>query len=177
MKRDTHNAAISPRAGAPRRTWCALLLGLSALSACGTRRDFVELRAGERTFGEVWGAVDRVASTDGFRQDTAASDRGLGIYQTRWDRRVLGLGRSGRRRLHCEIVPDRENEDGLMVRFYVEQQRVQDLGMSTPTEKDWDDAGQDGVYQNIFVERLARFLGLLDEVGPTERADFDADGR
>lgn len=150
---------------------------MSALAACATRHDFVELRAGDRTLGEVWGAVDRVASTDGFRQDMAASDRGLGIYQTRWDRRVLGLGRSGRRRLHCEIVPDRENDDHLMVRFYVEQQRVQDLGMSTPTEKDWDDAGQDGVYQNIFVERLARFLGLLDEVRPSTRPEFDPDSR
>ena len=152
------------------RLRAALSISLCAwgLAACGTRRDFVELSAGDHKFGDIWSAVDRVATSDGFRLDVASSDRGLGVYQTRWDRRVLGLGRSGRRRLYCEIVDDRYADDQLMVRFYVEQQHVQDLGLSNPAEDDWDDAGQDGVYQRTFYERLSRFLGIQPvEVAPS----------
>jgi len=132
------------------------------LAACGSHRNFVELKAHDRTFGEIWEGIDQVASSDGFRVDSSETDRGRGIYQTRWDRKVLNLGRSGRRRLHAEIVPDPDATEHSMVRFYVEQEKVTDLGKTfNVEERDWDSAGQDTQYQQIFVERLARVLGLL----------------
>ena len=153
----------------------ALLLS-TVLCSCGTYRDFVELRAGERSFGEVWTAVDAVVRSDGFRPDGAVCDRGLGVYQTRWDKRVLAMGRSGRRRLHAEIGPDPDVEDQILVRFYVETANVPDLSLGAPREEDWEDSGQDGAYQELFAGRLAATLGLTPDPKAEGPLRFRPDG-
>ena len=140
----------------------ALPLLMVLFASCGTHFEYAELRVGDVPFARVWEGLDYVCRTDGFRVDSAASDRGLGIYETRWRERTLALGHAGRRRLHAEINDDHQVENGLMVRFYVEQQRVHELTRALRfVEDDWADAGQDTGYQRIFGERLRHRLGLV----------------
>lgn len=144
-----------------------LLALLLLCAACGTSRNWQEVHTVPMRFAQVWEGVDFVARTDGFLPDPAESDRGLGVYQTRWRRQTLMLGRAGRYRLRAEIRAKEEPEGAWLVRYYIEQQKVDDLArMFTQTEDDWSAAGQFSAREQIFGERLSRRLGTGPDYSP-----------
>ncbi len=141
-----------------------ILFALALLPACmlPTYREF---ETGPLTRGEVWRGVTEVAASGGFPADAAGTDQGLGIYESRWLTRVLRMGHSGRSRLRVELQP--RPEGTWIVRYYVEQQEVDDLTRSlAPQESDWRDDGQDAQEEEIFGTRLRMRLGL--NLGPIE---------
>ncbi len=114
------------------------------------------------TFGECYDGVEFLATRDGFTPDPLVCDRGVGMWQSRWRERQIGLGRAGRFRLKAEVLIDEGSADaGWVVRFAVQQQKVKDLGKSmNPTEDDWSEDGQDSEREVIFGQKLARRLAV-----------------
>jgi hypothetical protein len=143
----------------PRWRWWSWSLLL--LASCGSVRSWQELSTRPMRQGEVYAAVDQLARADGFLPDAATSDGGLGIWQSRWRHRQIGLGRPGRFRLRVEVMIDEGSPDsGWPVRYLVEQQKVKDLKKSqSPAESDWSADGQDQEREYLFGERLHRRVG------------------
>lgn len=138
----------------------SLLLPL-LLMACGTARDWREVAVGPTTFANTYQGITRSASADGYLASGPDCDAGLGIYQSRWRHKNLGLGRPGRFRLRAEIQEGGSAEQGWTVRFYIEQQKVKDLGKSmNPGENDWSWDGQDTERERVFGEVLRRNLDM-----------------
>lgn len=138
-----------------------LFLPLLLSAACGTVRDWRELRSGPMSYGECFDGLVHVANGAGFTADGSATDRGLGIWQSRWRFRTLPpVGRPARYRLYAEILVDEGSPaTGWPIRFAVDQQQVTDLRRSIdPREEDWSKAGQDRETEAILGEALVRRL-------------------
>jgi hypothetical protein len=137
-----------------------LPLVVLVFASCGTIREWQELQSGPMPIGECYEAIAYIAGSSGFAADTPNCDRGLGVWQSRWRGRQLGLGHPGRYRLRAEIDVERGSaKDGWLVRYVVEQQRVDDLRRSLePREEDWSADGQDREKEGLFHEMLARRL-------------------
>lgn len=142
-------------------SWWLFLGGVSLLGSCRTAFQWQEVRSGPATRAEVYDAVDFVARGDGFLPGPTC-DRGLGIWESKWRYRQLGLGRPGRYRLRSELLIDEgSRETGWSVRFKIEQEKVDDLRKSLdPREQDWESDGQDYEREALFVERLRLRLGM-----------------
>ena len=141
-----------------------ILLALALLPAC-MAPTYQRIETGPLTRAQVWNGVTEVAGSGGFPADLAGTDQGLGIYESRWLTRVLRMGHSGRSRLRVELEPHPEGT--WTVRYYVEQQEVDDLTRSlNPQASDWRDDGQNAQEEEIFGVRLRMRLGL--DLGPTE---------
>lgn len=141
----------------PRRSSVLLPL-VVGLSACATVKKWQEVQSGPMTLAEVYDGIELTAAGDGLTASAADSDRGLGIWQSRWRERYLGgVARPGRYRLRCEILIDEGATDkGWVVRYHVEQQKVADLTKSRdPAESDWSSDGQDQDREFLFGSRLA----------------------
>jgi hypothetical protein len=112
------------------------------------------------TFGECFDGLIAIANSTGFTADIAACDRGLGLWQSRWRMRQLGLNRPGRYRLRAEVMIDEgSSAKGWPIRYVIEQQKVKDLRKSLePSETDWSNDGQDREIETIFGEKLVRRL-------------------
>lgn len=138
------------------------LLPVLLAGACGTVRDWHEVKSKPTNRAEVYDAIEFLARTDGFVASAGECDRGLGTWSSRWRQRQIGLGRPGRYRLLAEVLVDEgSDQDGWTVRFLIEQQKVKDLGRSRePAEEDWDDDGQDQEKEFLFGRRLAMRLGV-----------------
>lgn len=105
--------------------------------------------------------MEEVAATDGFYQDTTASDRGLGEWVSRWRVRTGALARPIRSRLEVSIVEDSSVEGGWIIRYACPIEKVEDLSRSFGyEEKDWERGGQNGRYEQVFRNRLQIRLGL-----------------
>lgn len=113
------------------------------------------------TIGECYDGIVYIATHDGFRPDAATTDRGYGVWQSRWRERQLGLNRPGRYRLCAEVLVDEGSpEKGWPVRYVIEQQKVKDLQHSrNPVEDDWSGDGQDQEREVLFGEKLIRRIG------------------
>lgn len=134
----------------------------AALAACGVpRTKWRELPTGPMPFQDVWVAVEEAARSDGYVEDEAESDRGLGRFTTRWFQRGgLGFGRNSRTRLHAEIEPRREAA-GWLVRYWAERQHVADMAKGiSPAEEDWSRDGQDAALEERFGMKLRLRFGL-----------------
>jgi hypothetical protein len=151
--------------------WLASSLLLLAC-ACNTVKSWQELETGPMTFAEVYDGVDFIARADGFTVSTGESDRGLGIWQSRWRHRQLGLNRPGRFRLRAELEDLGGNgKSGWRVRFYVEQMKVKDLKKSmNPEEDDWSSDGQDVEREFLFARRLSLRLKIENPDGSRKGA-------
>jgi len=136
------------------------LFSLFSTSACGTVSDWRELKSAPMAFGDCYAGLIYVANHHGFAPDVSVCDRGLGLWQSRWRLRQLGLNRPGRYRLRAEVMIDEGSTTaGWPIRYVIEQQKVKDLRHSTdPTEDDWSDDYQDRENEAIFGEKLARRL-------------------
>jgi hypothetical protein len=131
---------------------------LVLVSACAVH-DFQHFQTGPLTRGQLWAGVSEVAETR-FRS-SAVTDQGLGIFQSQWRHEVLRRGHAGRTRLRVELDPRPGPEEGWVVRYFIEQQRVADLERSfSPVEDDWEEDGQDAQQEQIFGARLRMRLGL-----------------
>ena len=101
----------------------------SLLASCGTFRNWRELQTEPMSLGEAWqGWVDIVTSRDGWVVDHSATDRGNGLWQSRWKRREIDRNFPVRSRLCMEIlVDDGSRNDGWIVRYVIEQEICEDL--------------------------------------------------
>jgi hypothetical protein len=139
----------------------ALLLSLTFLASCTNITEWREMRTAPMKYAECYDGVVDIATHNGFTADTTISDRGLGVWQSRWRERVAdNAGRSGRYRLRAEVMMEEgSTTSGWPLRFAIEQQKVKDLRKSMdPTEDDWSDDGQYGDREVILAEQLVRRL-------------------
>ena len=139
-----------------------LPLFLLMFAGCMHVRDWREMRTEPMTTGECYEGLNFIATTVGFVSDASVSDRGEGIWQSRWRTRVLDDPKRhpARFRLRAEVELDRGTPaTGWPIRFVVEQQWIEDLRKSlNPKEDDWDWKGQDKEAEAILGERLLRRL-------------------
>lgn len=136
------------------------MLSTFLLTACGTVRDWRELRTDPMPLGACYDGLEFVATRSGFTADASVSDRGLGVWQSRWRARVLDDKHPGRYRLRAEVLVDEgDAATGWTVRYVIDQQRVEDLRrFADPREQDWDDHGQDREKEAILGEALVMRL-------------------
>lgn len=138
-----------------------LLLPLSCLAACGTAREWNEMKTAPMTFADVYDGVAFVATTGGMLPDSPNCDRGNGTWQSRWKTRSLEIFGLGRYRLRTEVLLDEGSaKDGWTVRYVVDAEMVKDARRRRdPKDEDWSDAGQDREAEALFAERLQRRIG------------------
>ena len=140
--------------------WLAAGLLVALSSGCfGPSFEWREIDVGEVHLGDAWTAVEEIAKVDGFPVDPAGTDRGLREFTSRWRTSELPFRRSNRRRVHARF--ERTDDNGWLIRYYVEQQTVEDISKSfDPEDRDWSAAGQDAETENRFTAKLkSRFEG------------------
>jgi hypothetical protein len=116
------------------------------------------------TFGDCYEGFLHIANGAGYTSDDSISDRGTGIWQSRWRFRVYPQNRHpARYRLHAEIqVEEGSAAKGWLLRFAIEQEVVDDLRRSIePREEDWSSKGQDSEGEAILAEALVRRIGPM----------------
>ena len=146
---------------APSMKLAPSVLMLSLLASCGSFRNWRELQTEPMTLGDAWqGCVDIVTSRDGWVVDHSATDRGNGVWQSRWKRRETERNFPVRSRLCMEIlVDDGSRQEGWLVRYAVEQEICEDLRRhQEPAEEDWSSYGQNTEAEAVLGERLVRRL-------------------
>ena len=133
----------------------------SLFASCGLVRDWRELQTEPMPIGACFDGVDHCARGMKFVSDDSVTDRGLGIWQSRWRQRVKPpVGRPARYRLRVEILVDEgSSKTGWPVRFAIDQEVVDDLRRANaPEEGDWSRDGQDTELEAILGEALLRRL-------------------
>lgn len=154
----------------PHRRVAALAFAVIPLAgACSTAKDWKEVRSAPMPYADVYDGVEAVANGGGLSADRGVCDRGLGIWQSRWRQRTLAMhGRPGRFRLRAEVdVEDGSESAGWLVRYFIEQEKVDDLRRTKdPREEDWSYGGQDTEAEFLFGERLSRRLRSHEAVDP-----------
>ena len=140
----------------------ALIIVLfSPLASCGTFRSWRELQTEPMSLGEAWqGWVDIVTSRDGWVVDHSMTDRGNGVWRSRWKRREIDRNFPVRSRLCMEVlIDDGSRQDGWIVRYVIEQEICEDLRRHRdPGEEDWSTYGQNAEAETMLGERLVRRL-------------------
>jgi hypothetical protein len=137
-----------------KRAACAVsLLACLAASACHTPPTWREADLGPVAFEDAWDGLVQIAAVDGFPLDQADTDRGHKVFASRWRRREIGFGRIARQRVHAEF--ERSDAQTWIVRYYVEQQKVEDLAKTmNPPDDAWESAGQDAETEQRFAAKL-----------------------
>jgi len=141
---------------------CAVVLPL-LLAACATpMREWRDLGERELPFEDVWNGVVETCSRHGFVIDERESDRGRGVFTSRWRTSTMGFGQSRRQRVRAELIPG--SEAGARVawqlRFCVERQTVGDMARSLdPRETDWKPDGQERGMEDIIEAQLRLRFG------------------
>lgn len=141
------------------RTSPCLLAVLFA--SCGLVHDWRELQTEPMSIGACFDGVEHCARGMKFVSDDSVTDRGLGIWQSRWRQRVKPpVGKPARYRLRVEILLDEGTpKTGWPLRFVVDQEVVDNLRKATsPEEDDWSSDGQDREIESIYGEALRRRL-------------------
>ncbi len=139
----------------------SLVLVPFLFAACGTVHDWRELQTAPMTLGDCLDGFEHVATGQGFVVDGGVTDRGNGIWQSRWRDRVHPTNRHPARfRLYAEVlIEEGSAAKGWPIRYAVEQQIVDDLRRSIePREEDWSNDGQDREREAILGEALVRRL-------------------
>lgn len=138
----------------PARTLVCLCL---LLASCGTVRDWRYLRSDPMPVAQCYDGIVEIAAGE-FAQDPAQSDRGEGVFVSRWRQRVKDNRHLARNRVRVELVlGEGSAQTGWPVRFYIEQETVKDLRRDeNPREEDWSADGQDAAKEALFQERLLR---------------------
>jgi hypothetical protein len=130
-------------------------------TSCGTVRSWRELQTDPMSLGEAYGGfVDIATAGSQWRVDENVTDRGNGIWQSRWRKREKDRNFPIRNRLRMEILIDEGSaEEGWWVRYVIEQEVVKDLRRHRQiVEDDWSADGQDTVGEADFGARLVRRL-------------------
>jgi hypothetical protein len=105
--------------------------------------------------------VVHVATGSGLTSDDSVTDRGLGIWQSRWRMRTLPTTRRvARYRLRLEVMLEEgDAKTGWPIRFAVDQEVVKDPRRDlAPRDEDWSRDGQEREKETILGEALARRL-------------------
>jgi hypothetical protein len=130
-------------------------------AACENVRHWQEMTTDPMPVGQVFEGIVLVASGDGLTADATETDRGNGVWQSRWRGFIMPLTRHpGRYRLRVEVLLDEGSAaTGWPLRFAVDREKVDDLRRSIePREEDWSAAGQDTEKEALIGDRLARRL-------------------
>jgi len=130
-------------------------------ASCGLVRDWRELESKPMPIGECFDGVAHCATGMRFTPDDSVTDRGFGVWQSRWRQRVKSpVGHPARYRLRVEIlVDDGSARTGWPLRFAIDQEWIDDLRRAnSPEEQDWSSDGQDRELEAIFGEALRRKL-------------------
>jgi hypothetical protein len=130
-------------------------------TACSSFRNWRELRTAPMSLGEAWkGFEDIVGSRDGWTEDRSGSDRGNGLWESRWKERESPMNFPIRNRLRMEILVDEGSRaDGWLLRYAIEQEKCEDLRRHIdPREQDWSSDGQNTEAEAVLGERLVRRL-------------------
>lgn len=154
-----------------------LLLLFSLFASCNSIRQWNELQTEPMSIGAAYGGFVAIATArDGWRVDASSTDRGLGVWESRWRKREMERNFPIRNRLRMEILVDEgSREEGWWVRYVIEQEKVKDLRRhSQPREEDWSADGQDPEGEAILGERLRRRLApksvqIPERTEPTDR--------
>lgn len=134
-------------------------LSLMVAAGCGTSFEWREWDLGPVAFQDAWTGFAEIAAVDGFPMDTAVSDRGHRTFVSRWRTRAMPFRRSNRRRVIAEFERG-TTEGSWRVRYYVEQQKVSDIGRTfSPVDEDWGEDGQDGQMERRFAAKLRMRFG------------------
>lgn len=140
----------------------ALVVVVGALAACEGPRAWRDLGERPLPFETVWNAVVETSSRHGFAADNSATDRGRGVFQSRWRTQTQGFNDSHRLRVRAEMERGNEADAGLgwRVRFCVERQSVTDMARSmNPRESDWTPDGQERNMEDIMEAQLRLRFG------------------
>ena len=133
----------------------------SLLASCGSFHSWRELQTEPMSLGEAWqGWVDIVTSRDGWVVDHSSTDRGNGVWQSRWKRRETERNFPVRSRLVMEVlIDDGSRTEGWLIRYAIEQEICEDLRRhQEPAEEDWSSYGQNAEVEAVLGERLVRRL-------------------
>ena len=117
------------------RMAAAVVVVVGALAACEGPRAWRDLGERPLPFETVWNAVVETSSRHGFAADNSATDRGRGVFQSRWRTQTQGFNDSHRLRVRAEMERGNEADAGLgwRVRFCVERQSVTDMAATRLT--------------------------------------------
>lgn len=124
------------------------------------------------SLGQCFDGIVHVANGMGFTSDDSVTDRGMGIWLSRWRFRSLPpVGRPARYRLYVEVLVDEGSPaEGWPLRFAVDQEQVEDLRRTVdPREQDWSSAPQDSETEAILGEALVRRLAPTPKPGKNDR--------
>jgi hypothetical protein len=148
---------------------CFVCLLLFLFASCGAIRDWRELRTDPMPIGECYDGIVFVVAKD-LVSDTSVSDRGLGIWQSRWRTRYLERNQVARARLRVEIdIDEGSAKAGWPIRYIVEQEKVKDLRRDLdPREEDWSSMEQDKEAEVLIGERLVRKLAPKSLAAPQQ---------
>lgn len=150
------------------------LLFASLSASCGTVRHWRELQTDPMSIGAAWEGFVQVAASqrDGFLVDQTKTDRGLGIWQSLWRNRQSERYPI-RYRLKAEFLFDEGSpEEGWLLRYVVEQEKVKDIRRHVqPSEDDWSADGQNVEVEDILTYRLQYRLAptSIESVKPGQR--------
>ena len=153
----------------------ALLLPvLLLLASCGTLHDWQEVKTEKIAQAELFDAIEHIALKNGYTPDVGETDRGLGVFVSRWRRSHQWVGRPLRYRLVVEVdLEEPTQEGGYFVRYAVERQKVGNPSRSMdPREEDWSDDGQESEAEYLFGTSLQlRLTGKVEgmQIAPVER--------
>ena len=138
----------------------SLFLALPFLAACGTVHEWRELQTAPMPIGECFDGIAFIAKGAGLASDDSVTDRGNGIWQSRWRQRALFQGRPGRYRLRAEVLIDEGSPTKVWpLRFAVEAQKVKDeRRYNDARDEDFSSDGQDREKEAILGEALQRRL-------------------
>jgi sulfatase modifying factor 1 len=127
-------------------------------TATGPGLEWSMAKSEPMVLGQCWDGLVEAATLKGYAEDPGVSDRGLGLWQSRWRPRLLANRHPGRTRVRIEIDLDKGSySHGWPFRFVCEQQTVKDMRRaSDPREEDWSSDGQDAELETILGEFLVR---------------------
>jgi len=144
-----------------------LLSLLALLSGCASfGANYREIVIPTHTAGDIWREIEKFARSRNFPPDPAETDVGKRIYTSRWAGVSAAFRRgANRRRFFAQIVPV---DEGWMIQFHVEVQRVDDFAKRMrPEEEDWEFGGQDRTKEEEFY-RVMQIVFQLEETKPPE---------
>lgn len=144
------------------------------LAACAVPPRWRDL--GERAvpFETAWNAVVETSGRHGFSANDRDTDRGRGVFCSRWRSTTQGFGESRRLRVRAELERGQVVEAQLAwrVRFCVERQAVPNMARSmNPRESDWEADGQETNLEDVIETQLRMRFGEADVVTRPASAD------
>ncbi|MEZ5963035.1 MAG: hypothetical protein R3F56_04225 [Planctomycetota bacterium] len=144
------------------RVLAAAAVGVATMTGCAAPPQWRDLGDRAVSFETAWNAVVETSTRHGFTPDDRGTDRGRGLFQSRWRSWTQGFGQSRRMRMRAELERAEAVDESLVwhLRFCVERQSVPDMARSmNPRESDWVSDGQDRDFEDVIEAQLRLRFG------------------